>query len=290
MQHVKGGRVMSTEGRGVQSIEVGGRILQVLVDAEQPMMLRDIAKQAGMLPAQAHAYLVSYRKQSLVDQDEATGHYRLGSFALQLGIARMRSFDPLRMASELLPDLADLTGFTIALSIWGTHGPTVIQIHEGVDQLYTNTRAGTVYSIAGTATGRVFAAFMPDRIVRMALENESLEGTRSKRIGISEPVQAKALRAAIVAIRREGYSTIDPQPVPGVAALSAPVFDHMGHIQMAITVIGPARTMDTTPASPVVPKLLAFASQLSAQLGYDGGESVWASRENAQAVSRAAKT
>jgi hypothetical protein len=59
---------------------------------------------------------------------------------------------------------------------------------------------------------------------------------------------------------------------------------------MAITVIGPARTMDTTPASPVVPKLLAFASQLSAQLGYDGGESVWASRENAQAVSRAAKT
>src|SRR5271163_30363 len=44
--------IMSTEGRGVQSIEVGGRILQVLVDAEQPMMLRDLARQAGVLPAQ----------------------------------------------------------------------------------------------------------------------------------------------------------------------------------------------------------------------------------------------
>ncbi len=50
------------ESRGVQSIEVGGRLLQALVDADAPMMLKDIASRAKIAPAQAHAYLVSFRK------------------------------------------------------------------------------------------------------------------------------------------------------------------------------------------------------------------------------------
>jgi DNA-binding IclR family transcriptional regulator len=261
---------MSTEGRGVQSIEVGGRILQVLVDAEQPMMLRDLARQAGVLPAQAHAYLVSYRKQNLVEQDATAGRYRLGPFALQLGIARMRSFDPIRMAAEFLPDLVEATGFTIALAIWGTHGPTVIQIREGVEQVYTNTRAGTVYSLTRTATGRVFAAFLPDRVVRAAIEVEKAEGLKSRRVGSNEILTPKGLRAVISQVRRDGFATIDPPPVPGVTGISAPVFDHLGQIQMAITVIAPTISADASPDGPIVKKLLAFTNLLSSHLGYEG--------------------
>lgn len=261
---------MSTEGRGVQSIEVGGRILQVLVDAEQPMMLRDLARQAGVLPAQAHAYLVSYRKQNLVEQDATAGRYRLGPFALQLGIARMRSFDPIRMAGEFLSDLVEATSFTVALAIWGTHGPTVIQIQEGVDQLYTNTRVGTVYSVGRTATGRVFAAFMPDRVVRAAIEGENAEGPKSRRVGSKEILTPKSMRAVISQVRRDGFATIDPPPVPGVSAVSAPVFDHLGQIQMAVTVIGPTISVDVSSDGPIVKKLLAFTSLLSSHLGYEG--------------------
>ncbi len=263
---------MAIEGRSIQSIEVGGRILQVLVDAEQPMMLRDIARQADLPPAQVHAYLVSYRKQKLVEQDANGGRYRLGPFALLLGIARMRSFDPLRMAGDSLADLVAETGFTVALTVWGTHGPTVIQIHEGVDQLYTKTRAGTVYSVSGTATGRVFASFLPERVVKAAVELENSEGARSRRVGL--PVSLKNLREPIQLIRNQGYATIDPAPVPGVAALSAPVFDDVGQIQMAITVIGPRTAFDTSPSSPVIPQLLGFTRRLSGQLGYEGAESL----------------
>lgn len=272
---------MATEGRGIQSIEVGCRILQVLVEAEQPMMLRDLAREAGVLPAQAHGYLVSYRKQGLVEQDPGAGRYRLGPFALQLGIARMRSFDPLRAAGDLLPDLVSETGFTAMLSIWGTHGATVIQIQEGPDPLYTKTRAGTVYSLFGTATGRVFAAFMPERIVEAAIEIENAEGPRSKRIGVRGPISFKAFRPVINAVRRQGYSSIDPPPVPGVSALSAPVFDHLGQMQMAFTLGGPSAAMDTSTSSPAIPKLLAFAHDLSMQLGYEGPAPI----ENASGVS-----
>lgn len=152
----------SVDGRGVQSIEVGALLLNALVDVGEPMMLRDLARKAGIAPAQAHAYLVSFRNCGFVEQEGQAGLYRLGPFALQLAIARMRSFDPLRMAADAIGDLAAETGLTVALAVWGSFGPTVIQVCEGADQVHINTRAGTVYSVSGTATGRVFAAFLPE--------------------------------------------------------------------------------------------------------------------------------
>ena len=50
------------KSRGIQSIEVGGRLLQALARVGEPMMLRDLAREAGMTPAKAHPYLVSFSR------------------------------------------------------------------------------------------------------------------------------------------------------------------------------------------------------------------------------------
>lgn len=267
---------MTAERRGVQSIEVGGRLLRVLIEAERPLMLRELASDAKLAPAQAHAYLVSFRKQGLVEQDASAGRYRLGPFALLLGVARMRSFDPLEMAGEAVAGFAQEIGFTVALAVWGTHGPTIVHVHEGPEPIYTNTRAGIVYSVSGTATGRVFSAYMPERVIRSAIELENAEGVRSKRIG--RPVPYRMVRQTLQRIRELGFATIDPPPVPGVSALSAPVFDHVGQIRMVVTVIGPANYLDTSEASPTAQALLSFAADLSARLGFQPPRTSEASR------------
>uniref|UniRef100_UPI00201689B3 helix-turn-helix domain-containing protein n=1 Tax=Pandoraea sp. PE-S2R-1 TaxID=1986994 RepID=UPI00201689B3 len=41
---------------GIQSIEVGFRLIEVLTEASNAMMLRDLAHAAGMNPAKAHRY------------------------------------------------------------------------------------------------------------------------------------------------------------------------------------------------------------------------------------------
>ena len=38
------------KSRGIQSIEVGGRLLEALARVGEPMMLRDLAREAGMTP------------------------------------------------------------------------------------------------------------------------------------------------------------------------------------------------------------------------------------------------
>ena len=58
---------MSTEQRGIGSVEVGGQLLRVLTDADGPMMLRDLAGSAGMTAAKAHPYLVSFMRLGLIE-------------------------------------------------------------------------------------------------------------------------------------------------------------------------------------------------------------------------------
>jgi DNA-binding IclR family transcriptional regulator len=258
---------MSTEGRGVQSIEVGARLLNALVDDGEPMMLRDLARRAGVAPAQAHAYLVSFRNSGLVEQHGQAGLYRLGPFALQLAIARMRSFDPLQMAGDAIADLSAETGLTVALAIWGTFGPTVIRVEEGADQVHISTRAGTVYSVSGTATGRIFAAFMPERLVRETIKAELAEGRFARRIG--QPVSFSLLKPDLRTIRTRGFSTITDPPVPGINVLSAPVFDHVGQMLMAVTLIGPASAFDGSADGAGARALLRFTGRLSAKLGFE---------------------
>lgn len=161
---------MKVEGRGVQSIVVGGRLLIVMASAGRPLMLRDIAAGAKVTPAQAHAYLVSFRKLDLVEQANGSGLYQLGSFALQLGLARMRSVDALRLTSNAVMDLAAELGLMLTIAVWGTFGPTIVQVQEAVDQVHVNLRVGAVYSVRMTATGRVFAAFLPQAIVNTHLD------------------------------------------------------------------------------------------------------------------------
>ncbi|MCB1486333.1 MAG: IclR family transcriptional regulator [Bauldia sp.] len=257
----------ATEGRGVQSIEVGARLLNALVEDARPMMLRDLAKRAEIAPAQAHAYLVSFRHSGIVEQDTESGLYRLGPFPLQLAIARMRSFDPLRTAANTIVELAAETGLTVALAIWGTFGPTVIQVCEGADQVHISTRAGTVYSVTGTATGRVFGAFLPESLIRETIKAEQADSRRSRRIGST--VSYRSLKPELEAIRTSGLATIKESPIPGINALSAPVFDHVGQLQMAVTLIGPVEAFAGSPEGLFASTLLRVTQRLSSKLGYE---------------------
>jgi DNA-binding IclR family transcriptional regulator len=255
---------VSTKARGIQSIEIGGRLLQVLANAIQPMMLRGLADAAGMPPGQAHAYLVSFRKMELVEQDDASGRYRLGPFALRLGLARFRGSSVYETAAEAARDLAEQLNLAVAVCGWGTHGPTVVQIQESFHQIHVNVRPGTVFGLTTTATGKLFSAFMPEGLVLPQLEAElRLPDGRGK-----STATLAQLRTEFEAIRFAGLSTIRNRPIPGVSALSAPVFDNSDQIQAAIMVMGPSSVVDCQPTGEQARTLLAVTRGISERLGH----------------------
>ncbi|MEY9176523.1 DNA-binding IclR family transcriptional regulator [Bradyrhizobium elkanii] len=159
---------MTRESRGIQSIEVGGELLRALARSGEPMMLRDLAREAGMPPAKAHPYLVSFSRIGLIEQDETTGRYEIGALALELGLISLRRQSAVRIATPRIAALADSINHAVSLSVWGTHGATVVRLEEPSHPVHIAMRVGSVVALLETATGRAFAAFMPPNAIRTA--------------------------------------------------------------------------------------------------------------------------
>src|SRR5262245_44137935 len=164
--------------RGIQSVEVGGRLLHALAHHGRAMALKDLAADAGMTAAKAHPYLVSFGHIGLVEQDRESGRYALGPLALQLGLISLQQADPVRLAAPLLSELATRTGHTVALVVWGARGPTIVLREASPSAVHVDLRHGTVFSIVGTASGRLFAAHLAAEVVRPIYEAERKASTR----------------------------------------------------------------------------------------------------------------
>ena len=236
---------MSRESRGIQSIEVGGELLHALARSGEPMMLRDLAREAGMAPAKAHPYLVSFSRIGLIEQDETTGRYEIGRLALELGLISLRRLSAVRIATPKIAALADSIDHAVSLAVWGTHGPTVVRLEEPSHPVHIAMRAGSTMALIETATGRAFAAFLPPKTLKSA-----------------------EIAAMLDEVRRHGLARAVGDPLPGVNAFAAPVFDHSGRIVLAITAMGPAGTFDAGWNSAVAAALRDVASDVSKRLGY----------------------
>lgn len=256
----------SADRRGIQSIEVGGSLLHALVQHGAPMMLKDLARAAGMPPAKAHPYLVSFGKLGLIEQDPLTGRYGLGSFALQMGLTALHRLDPLREATVQAARLADDIELNVAIAVWGNHGPTIVRIEESSKQIHVNMRPGTVMTpLLLSATGRVFAALLPTRITRPFLERELNQFASSPHSALRP--SSRHVEDIVADVRRHGMARAVGNPIPGINAFSAPVFDSTNQLVLAITAMGPAEACDPDWHGPVANRLRHCADAISARLG-----------------------
>ena len=254
---------MQNLGRGVQSIEVSGKILAVLSSRATSMMLKDISVESGLTPGQAHAYLVSLRRLGLVEKDAGGTQYKLGPFALQIGLTRLRNSDPFEQVWETLPELTAKMNLSMTMSIWSQNGPVIIRYNEAPYQIYANVRPGSHYSLLDTATGKVFAAYLKPKLFLPLLNMEISERfDRGQRAA-----QTNLYLEKIAAVREAGYAIAVGEPIPGIDAISVPIFEFSGNLIAAITAIGPEGSIDLRENGITKFEMLRYAQVISEKLG-----------------------
>ena len=256
------------ERAGIQSVEVGFALLDVLSKAPGPLMLRDLAAAAGMSAAKAHRYLVSFQRMELVVQDDASTRYDLGPAALKLGLASLSRLDGVKLARQRVAQLIDEIGHTIALAVWGNQGPTIVHWEETPQAVTVNLRLGDVMPLLTSAPGRCFAAFLRKEALAPMLWVVFVCAQRQGRKDVpSSLAEAKAL---LEDVRQRGVSRVVDTLLPGIVAFCAPVFDADGHIALAVVALGPTGTFDPAWGGAVEKPLRAAARQLSSDLGWRG--------------------
>ncbi|HPT49508.1 MAG TPA: IclR family transcriptional regulator [Accumulibacter sp.] len=252
--------------QGIQSIEIGTRLLRALAANGRPMMLRDIAHNAGMSAAKARRYLVSFMRMGLVEQNGLSGRYDLGEFALELGLASLARLDPVRLAGPVLDDLCERTGETVALAMWGNRGVTCVHWVEAGGPITVTLRTGVVLPLTASATGLAFAAFYRSPYLKRMLDAEVLAGAAARKTPVDEAFAALAER--LTEIRQRGIARASGSMTPGINGFSAPVFDHTGHMVAALTSLGIIGTFDLDWDSVMAQGTREAAAVLSRRLGY----------------------
>ena len=247
--------------RGIQSVEVGGRLLLALAQARMPLALSDLAIAADLAPGQAHAYLVSLSRLGLVKRDELSGRYEPGPLSLRLGLVHLENQPAFRAAVPRVAALAEAIGFSVAICIAGPQGPTIVRYEHGGFPLHVNLHVGTVMSLPATSTGRVFCAYLP---------RETLDAMWANQSGADQSATAAprdaAFQTSLEKIRARGLESSVDAPSPGISSLSAPVFDPDGRLALALTVIGSTGSIDVAADGRIARALLGAAREIGAEL------------------------
>lgn len=218
--------------QGIQSIEIGVRVLRVVQMSAQSVALKDVARQSGLSASQAHRYLTSWLRAGFVVQDLASGNYRLGDQALALGLAALHKHDTVERAAIQLIELVRLLGETGVMTVWSKDGPICVRWIRGLSLLGTDAGLGTVFPVAGSAAGLVFAAHLSPKLVLPLMQKQS-------KLKPSESTSklTRFLEANRKAVLKAGYAQARGHFVSGLSAMSAPVFDPQGEIVATVGVI-----------------------------------------------------
>lgn len=245
----------------VQSVEVAGGLLKVLLDANAPMRLADLAKAADMHPAKAHRYLVSLTRIGLASQDTATGLYDLGPMALQMALKGLIRFDVMRLAIDCIEQLSREIGETAALVIWGEAGPKFIRMAEARHGQASTVPITHICPLTWSATGLLFSAYEDPSRTSALIHREIEQNLLLSRS--NAPHSMIELEKRIATIRTNGVSTIENGGNSGNAAISAPVFDASGKFIMGISIFAKAGRLDIGIAGNLVQKVTSAARDLS---------------------------
>ncbi|GAB5098325.1 IclR family transcriptional regulator [Caballeronia sp. HLA56] len=243
---------------GIQSIEVGFRLLDVLTNEPRAMMLRDLAQRAGMSPAKAHRYLVSFVRLGLASQDPLSGRYELGGFALQMGLARLARVDGVKLARLALAQLRDRLDQTVGIAVWGNQGPTVVHWMESSYPAKASLKLGDVMPLLSSATGLLFAAYLPRSKTQAMLAREL--ATTKKTLADVEPLLAD--------VREQGAARVEGMLLPSIHAFCTPVFDSTGELALGLIALGHEGAFDTRWGGEIDSALRECARGLSYELGY----------------------
>jgi DNA-binding IclR family transcriptional regulator len=253
--------------QGIQSIEVGNRLLLALAEGAGPISLGDLAAAADMSASKAHRYLVSYARVGLAQQEAESGHYDLGPLSLQLGFAALRRMDAVGVAMPILRALSAALNQTVALAVWANHGATIVR-WLGSDAPVTATlRVGSVMPLTRSATGLVFAGHLPKSRWLHRVTQELAENRRQN----LEPHTLTELTRQFPAIRASGYAATSGF-IPGISGMAAPVFSEGGEMALAVVTLGHSASFDPQ-AKDIRAALLDHARRISSRLGGNGSPS-----------------
>src|SRR5262245_60867754 len=212
-----------------------------------------------MSPGKVHRYLASLVASGLASQDTGTRRYSLGPLAMRLGLAALNTYQPLREAIQLQRELRDRFDETFVLSVWGGQGPTVVHVEESSQPIIMTMRIGATLPMLATASGLVFAAFLPRHFIEPLLKAAMKAGNEQNAIARD----AASIKELIREVREQGYAHNHGHLMQGVSALAFPLIGPVGTLVAVLAVMGREKRINPIDGAQMIAHLKKAARAFS---------------------------
>jgi IclR family acetate operon transcriptional repressor len=250
-----------TASPGTQAIDRAAQLLVLVLMAERPPSLGEVAQAAELPKSTASRLLGALERQGLVAQDGARGRFSVGPVLLRFGQRGLVDRHLAELAQPYLHALADASGETVNLAVPGALGVEHLAEVSSRHFLGTGRWVGRRVPYHCTAVGKVLLAFGA-----AALPDGPLAALTAETV-----VDRGRLDAELAAVRRGETAIAADELEVGLTAVAAPIRGEGGDVVGALTISGPTMRLGPERLAELGLKLVVEARALSARLAKHSG-------------------
>ena len=266
----KGETLTPTMGRkrdagGLELISKAGAVLDVL-EVSGPTSAADLAVTLEEPLSSVYRLMQSLTAVGWVDRVAKRGPYRLGLVWMTVGGLIEDHLDIREACRPALSSLVAATGTTSFLCVRRGSRAVCLERVEGVSVQSLVMQLGGSLPLYSGAAPRALLAFLS-----RAEQMDALAEATSFRDDPARPDPA-VIERDIAHIHAQGYAVSEGDVTPGVAALGAPVFNHRGEVEGAVSISGLVeQVLGSDVEARNLELIRAAASRSSAALGWESG-------------------
>jgi DNA-binding IclR family transcriptional regulator len=217
---------------GLELISKVGAVLSTLEDRGDTSAA-DLATVLQEPLSSVYRLLQSLIATGWVDRGPKRGTYRLGLALMTIGGLIEDQLDIREASRPSLRSLVGAIGVTSFLCVRRGTRAVCLERLEGIAVQSLAMQLGGSLPLYAGAAPRALLAFLPPA------EQDAVLADTTERLRDDPPRPAvEAIKADLAVVRSNGYSVSDGDVTPGIAALGAPVFNHRGEVDGALSISG----------------------------------------------------
>lgn len=249
----------------VQSVDRTLSILEVISEYSEGLGITEISSKIDLHKSTVHRLLATLIYKGYVVQDPETSKYMITLKLFEIGNKKIESIDILNISKPYLKELMDKTKEVIHLVIRDGSDIVYIDKVESDNTIRMVSRIGKRSPIYCTSVGKAMLAFLPNDEVKKIWDGSKIEKLTEYTI-----TDISDMKKELSLIRQRGFAIDEQENELGVRCIGAPVFNHKGEVEGAISISGPTIRVTKERVPEFADILIKHCKLISKELGYRG--------------------
>jgi len=246
----------------LSSVANAAQVLKSFSSTHPTWGVSALASHLGLSTSSIHRLLATLTDEGVLDQDPASGQYRLSLsvFDMAAALPTQRSLHEAVLVS--MTELRARTGETVQVGVLDGREVVYVERLDSPNTLRVFTELGRRVLAHRTSSGKTILAFLPKAQREAVLTGWELDAPTDHTI-----TDLCVLRKNLAAIRRRGYGENREESEPGVMSVAAPIRNESGGAVAALSLAGPVERMSAN-VTAYASAVMGFARTTSLQMGW----------------------